>query len=70
MTDDILAERIKIEKHIKRWRTKLNKLQEACLHTSVVKTNHANTGNYDPAADRYWRVCHCPDCNKRWHEED
>lgn len=47
----------------------LRKLQEYCKHPDVVKVNKANTGNYDPAADIYWRDCKCPDCGKFWMED-
>jgi hypothetical protein len=43
-------------------------LREQCMHPNVKKENKANTGNYDPSADYYWRDCACPDCGKRWSE--
>jgi len=42
--------------------------QERCKHINLIKTPHANTGNYDPHNDYYWYEYHCQDCNKRWTE--
>lgn len=47
----------------------LAKLQTLCTHPNVKKTHKSNTGNYDPSADSYWIEFVCPDCCKRWTEE-
>lgn len=47
----------------------LDRLQAACHHLNVVKTYKGNTGNYDPSADSYWIEFKCPDCGKRWNED-
>jgi len=47
----------------------LAKLQAACQHPNVTKKYEGNTGNYDPTADSYWITFNCPDCRKRWSEE-
>lgn len=47
----------------------LAKLQATCAHPDVEKTYMSNTGNYDPTADSYWIDFYCPDCRKRWTEE-
>lgn len=47
----------------------LAKLQSLCEHPNVDKTYKSNTGNYDPSADNYWIEFVCPDCRKRWIEE-
>lgn len=44
-------------------------LQAECTHPNVVKKYDANTGNYDPTADSYWIDFTCPDCRKRWRED-
>ena len=47
----------------------LHILQSKCTHPDVTKEYKANTGNYDPSCDRYWINFHCPDCDKRWRED-
>lgn len=47
----------------------LAKLQSLCTHPNVNKTHKSNTGNYDRSADSYWIEFVCPDCRKRWIEE-
>jgi predicted RNA-binding Zn-ribbon protein involved in translation (DUF1610 family) len=44
-------------------------LQAICTHTNVEKEYKSNTGNYDPTADSYWIDFRCPDCGKRWIED-
>ena len=65
----IKRKRLTIEKHLDRLETRLLELRDACPHTSVSKTYKSNTGNYDPGADSYWISFHCPDCDKRWQED-
>ena len=48
---------------------KLKALQEECTHPMAEKINRADTGNYDPSQDSYWRDCTCPDCGKFWKED-
>lgn len=45
------------------------KLQSICGHISLHKKFQLSTGNYDPTADCYWIDYYCPDCAKRWTEE-
>ena len=47
----------------------LKMLQDKCTHPDVTKEYKSNTGNYDPSADSYWINLHCPDCDKRWRED-
>jgi hypothetical protein len=47
----------------------LKEIQNICNHPNVSKEYKANTGNYDSSADRYWINFHCPDCDKRWQED-
>jgi hypothetical protein len=47
----------------------LANLQAACTHPNVEKEYKSNTGNYDPSADHYWIEFRCPDCRKRWNED-
>lgn len=47
----------------------LAKLQDLCVHSNVTKKYDSNTGNYDPSADSYWIDFFCPDCRKRWRED-
>lgn len=47
----------------------LAKLQATCNHPNLEKNYKANTGNYDRSADSYWIEFKCPDCRKRWIQE-
>lgn len=40
-----------------------------CRHPDAEKTYHGDSGNYDPNDDRYWYEFYCPDCGKRWTED-
>lgn len=51
------------------WYSKLKLLQVECLHPNVEQKYGANTGNYDPSADRYWIDWKCPDCYKHWQTD-
>lgn len=48
---------------------KMLKLQSQCQHPNVNKQYNGNIGNYDPTADSYWIEFKCPDCDKRWNED-
>ena len=41
----------------------IREAQNDCTHPDVKKTGKGN-GNY-----YYWYVCVCPDCRKRWSED-
>lgn len=56
----------RINKRIQKAYKELADLQNSCPHTNVTRTPKANTGNYDPSADRYWYEFKCPDCGKFW----
>ena len=43
-------------------------LQE-CSHPAVVKSFHADTGNWDRRDDHYWVDFKCPDCGRFWIED-
>lgn len=58
-----------IEKHQWKWDAAEKELQKLCSHPDVIKKYRGNTGNYDPCADSYWIEYDCPDCGKRWIEE-
>lgn len=58
-----------IRKHQEVWDDAEKQLQEACKHPGVVEKYCGNSGNYDPSADSYWIDYHCPDCDKRWTED-
>jgi hypothetical protein len=47
----------------------IDALREKCTHPNAKKENKADTGNYDRSQDSYWKECVCPDCGKRWMEE-
>lgn len=59
----------KCQRKIIKWRTKLKDLQDACPHTDAVKVNKADTGNWCPQDDSYWKECSCPTCGKDWVED-
>lgn len=44
----------------------LRNLQEECPHPNLTVSHGANTGNYDPSSDCYWKDYKCPDCGKMW----
>jgi hypothetical protein len=59
-----------IEKQIKELERIISRIQCECNHPpSILEKEHkSNTGNYDPAEDKYWINYHCPLCGKRWTE--
>ena len=59
----------KIEAKQWKWADAERELQALCKHPDVTKKMCSNTGNYDPSADSYWYECKCPDCGKRWNED-
>lgn len=67
--DDIRKKWESIDRRGEKLAKELSKLQAVCQHPDVVKTYNSNTGNYDPSADSYWIDFFCPDCRKRWVED-
>ena len=65
----ILSKRTRLEEEQTALGVELTSLQDYCEHPNVNKENKANTGNYDPSADHYWKDCKCPDCGKWWRED-
>ena len=66
----IRAESYRLLSKIKKHQYALATLRdEVCKHPSVSKVARSNTGNYDPHADSYWYACSCPDCGKKWDED-
>lgn len=65
----VLEKRQRIESNLQKYNQQLKVLQETCEHTGLQKQHKADTGNYDPSADRYWTEFTCPDCGKKWTEE-
>ena len=47
----------------------LSTLQEECTHPGLVGTYKADTGNWSRSDDAYWVEFRCPDCSKRWDED-
>lgn len=47
----------------------LASLKESCTHPNVAKIAKSDTGNWCPVDDAYWYECKCPDCDKRWNED-
>jgi hypothetical protein len=74
-TPEMKAQRLIREQHenlqaqIASFYIEIDQLREKCAHPNVVKENRGSSGNYDRSADRYWKECKCPDCGKRWTEE-
>jgi hypothetical protein len=60
--------RISIEKQIAKWEDKLAELHNVCKHEYATKINKGSTGSWD-RDDYYWRECSCPECGRRWNEE-
>lgn len=44
-------------------------IQAGCKHEAATKKAGANTGNYDPSCNSYWYDYTCPECQKRWRED-
>jgi len=66
---DIATRRIQYEARIDHWEGLLSELQTECPHQNVKKEYKGSGGNYDPSADSYWINFDCPDCGKRWQED-
>jgi len=65
----IEKQRIAIEKHIRKWETKLDELQKKCKHKNASKINKGYVGDIlNGTDDAYWRECKCPECDLRWNE--
>jgi hypothetical protein len=47
----------------------LAKLQALCPHPNVISKREGSTGNWDRHDDCWWTNYHCPDCSKRWTED-
>lgn len=60
-----------LQKRMLELRSQIKEIQEECSHpiAALDKTHKANTGNYDPSADRHWTEFHCRLCDKQWSEE-
>jgi|SRR5579885_668745 len=58
----------RVLRNIQKWDAKLTEIRNQCTHDDVVRTSHANTGNYDPSVDCYWYEFRCPTCGKFWSE--
>lgn len=66
---DIRAKHDRIKEKIHKVTKELCDLQAECAHPNAVKINKADTGNWCPGDDKYWRDCKCPDCGKFWMED-
>jgi hypothetical protein len=58
-----------IKKHLDKWNTNYKILQQECQHTNKISKNEGSTGNWDRNDDCWWKSHYCPDCDKRWTEE-
>jgi hypothetical protein len=67
--EQVNAQRLKIETRLNKANADLKSLQSTCTHPNVVQKHGGNTGNYDPSSDCYWIDFTCPDCDKRWTED-
>lgn len=66
----VVEQRERYENEIKRLHTALFNLQTTgCEHPFATRVNKSDTGNWCKADDRYWVECACPDCGKRWAED-
>lgn len=56
---------VKIQTQIESLNQKLTLIQNSCPHLKFVDVKFdSNTGNYDPAEDKYWMNCRCKDCGR------
>lgn len=58
-----------INKHQLKWDTAERELQTLCQHPNASKKYGSDTGNWDRGQDSYWIDYNCPDCGKRWQED-
>jgi hypothetical protein len=49
--------------------SEIRNLQKICKHVNAEKIPNSDTGNWDRGQDSYWYDCSCPDCDKRWMED-
>ena len=54
---------------LQRLNEEMSALQARCQHPDAVKIPKADTGNWSTSDDSYWFECECPDCGKRWVED-
>ena len=58
-----------IKKHLDKWNTAYKMLQQECQHPNKTSKRSGSTGNWDRNDDCYWIDHYCPDCDKRWMED-
>lgn len=58
-----------IQKHQTKWDAAERELQNLCKHPNADKKYNGSTGNWDRNDDSYWIEYKCPDCDKRWSED-
>lgn len=58
-----------IERNQIKWDGAERALQETCAHPNATKKYGGDTGNWDRSQDSYWIDFSCPDCRKRWRED-
>jgi hypothetical protein len=68
--DEIIKRRQTIDSFLDKWYNECKALRSICTHPEVIITYKCNTGNYDPGADSSWSIHKCPDCDKRWTEDE
>jgi hypothetical protein len=66
---EIREKRENIQRNMDMANANLLALREQCTHPNAKKENKSSTGNWDRSQDAYWKECVCPDCGKRWTEE-
>ena len=64
----IRVERARIDKELAELEAELDAVQAICEHPNAVKVNKGSAGHFE-RDDRYWRECECPDCGKKWSED-
>lgn len=70
MTPQQVRQRYKVIQQFQdKWADAEIDLQSTCKHPAVTKKYQGSSGNYDPSADCYWIEFKCPDCGKRWMED-
>lgn len=58
-----------IQAQIASFYLEIDTLREKCTHPNAKKEPKSDTGNWDRSQDSYWKECVCPDCGKRWNED-
>ena len=58
-----------IMKHQRKWYDAYKALQEECQHPKLISKRDGTGSMWCKADEAYWVNHYCPDCDKRWIED-